>query len=512
MHQPNFLRAGLSFLSAVLALAVTACGGSSDNGATDSGTGPTGGDSSLSPDGTTSGSTPLPCDINAIVVPHCQGCHSNPPQSGAPMPLVTWEDFHATTPVDALGPQPVTGTYVYQTVQYRIADDQAPMPQPPNPRLDAADLATMNAWLTSGAPQTDGATCAADGGVTLPDGGPPTLSCPSGDSPATIAPASAWTVPMGDPTDYICYTATIPAMGSGNNHVIGITPNIVNHKVVHHVLLFQADPADTSVTSTPAPCPNGGGSSLSWRMVYGWAPGGGSLQTPPNVGFPFDSTTQWIVQVHYSNPDALSGETDTSGFSFCTTDQPVQYDADVVAFGSMNFTIPADGTLDISCQYTIPSLLTGIHTFAAFPHMHILGTAIQTEQTFASGPGIVGMAENIPWNFNNQLQFPIDAVLNQGDTVTTRCAWQNSGDAPVSFGQDTTDEMCYSFTSYYPKVESTTWTWALPALTSTCQTSAPGGLPTPDAGWSTGPGIGSGSADAGEDGAADAGADAGDGG
>jgi hypothetical protein len=123
---------------------------------------------------------------------------------------------------------------------------------------------------------------------------------------------------------------------------------------------------------------------------------------------------------------------------------------------------------------------------------HVLGTAIQTEETFASGAGIVGMAENTPWNFNNQLQFPIEATLNQGDVVTTRCAWQNSTMAPVSFGQDTYDEMCYSFTSYYPKVTSQTWSWAIPALGSTCATSAPGGLPTPDAGWSTGPGIGSG--------------------
>jgi hypothetical protein len=137
--------------------------------------------------------------------------------------------------------------------------------------------------------------------------------------------------------------------------------------------------------------------------------------------------------------------------------------------------------------------------------MHQLGTAIQTEQTFASGPGIVGMAENVPWNFNNQLQFPIDAVLNQGDTVTTRCAWQNSTSAAVSFGQTTEDEMCYSFTSYYPKVESAGWTWALPALSSTCATSAAGGLPVPDAGWSTGPGTGSTYV-------TDGGADAGDGG
>ena len=53
--------------------------------------------------------------------------------------------------------------------------------------------------------------------------------------------------------------------------------------------------------------------------------------------------------------------------------------------------------------------------FAAFPHMHQLGEAIQTEQS-SPGGGLIGMAENVPWNFNTQVWFPIDATLHAGDT------------------------------------------------------------------------------------------------
>jgi hypothetical protein len=59
----------------------------------------------------------------------------------------------------------------------------------------------------------------------------------------------------------------------------------------------------------------------------------------------------------------------------------------------------------------------------------------------------------------------------------------------VSFGQDTEDEMCYSFTAYYPKITSAGWSWALPAAGSACTTSADGGLPTPPGGWDTGSGF-----------------------
>jgi hypothetical protein len=429
----------------------------------------------------TTGSTPLPCDVNAIVVENCQSCHSSPPQNGAPMALVTVEDFQALTPADPDAPTIPAGAHVYQTAEQRIHDAQAMMPQKPNKPLDAADLATMDAWLNAGAPKTDGATCTSgdgDASVSVPDSGPPTISCTSNN--ATLSPASAWSMPASDDDDYVCYSVSLPVAAGTTNHVLGITPVVVNHNIVHHVLLFQADPSDTSITTTPQKCNPGG--SLGWRIVYGWAPGGGPMETPPDVGFPYDATTKWVVQVHYNNIKGLAGQTDTSGFSFCSTDQPVKYDADVVAFGTMGFTIPPLATLDTTCTWTVPQAFAGVHAFAAFPHMHQLGTAIQTEQTPAGG-GIIGMAENIPWNFNAQIWFPIQTTLNLGDVVTTRCAWNNTTSLPVSFGQNTEDEMCYSFTAYYPKVTGINWQWSLPAESSSCSNSAAGGLATPDAGW-----------------------------
>jgi hypothetical protein len=45
----------------------------------------------------------------------------------------------------------------------------------------------------------------------------------------------------------------------------------------------------------------------------------------------------------------------------------------------------------------------------------------------------------------------------------------NPTDATVSFGETTAEEMCYSFTVYYPKIQASFWSWAIPAMGSTCQ-------------------------------------------
>jgi hypothetical protein len=475
MHKPTFARASQALFSlfvTVAALASVSCSSSSSATATDGGTGVTTGDA------TVSGSTPLPCDVNKVVVEQCQSCHGNPTQNAAPMSLVTWEDFQAVAPNNS-GSNP-TGEQVYKLAETRIHATVGRMPQAPNPALDTADMATMDSWIAAGAPAGTGA-CTGDAGATVPDAATPSLSCTTDN--VQLRPASPYTAAPGS-EEYVCYSVNLPA--TGTNHVIGVTPNIDNHTVVHHVLLFQADANDTSVTTTPAPCNAGG--SLTWRIVYGWAPGGTAMVTPPGVGFPYDATTKWVVQVHYnavSVTQADGPQNDSSGFSFCSTDQPIANDADVVAFGTQNIKIPAHSTLDQTCNMTVNSQFAGIHLFAAFPHMHTTGTAIQTEQSM-SGGGVIGLGENAPWDFNAQLWFPIQSTLNLGDVVSTRCAYQNSTASEIDFGEYTENEMCYSFTAYYPKITSGAWSWALPAIESSCApTAGDAGLPMPDAGWQT---------------------------
>jgi hypothetical protein len=38
----------------------------------------------------------------------------------------------------------------------------------------------------------------------------------------------------------------------------------------------------------------------------------------------------------------------------------------------------------------------------------------------------------------------------------------------VKFGENTEDEMCFTFTMYYPAITTAGWSWMLPALGSKC--------------------------------------------
>ena len=88
--------------------------------------------------------TNLPCDVDAILVANCQSCHGTTPSGGAPMSLVTYADLAAPAKTD---PSQTTA----QMCLTRVNSTAAPMPPTP-PSLSAADIATLQAWVTGGMP------------------------------------------------------------------------------------------------------------------------------------------------------------------------------------------------------------------------------------------------------------------------------------------------------------------------------------------------------------------------
>ena len=402
-------------------------------------------DISNGPDGgvsSTPASTGLPCDVQSVLAERCQTCHGSEPSFGAPNALVTYADLTKT-----LGGKKVT-----ELVAARVHDAARPMPPQPNPRLDTNDLAILDAWIAKGAPSSN-ETCGGGAGgapVTKP------LSC----TPDTLVrPASKWTMPANKTDEYVCYGFDVNP--GSKRHVIALAPKVDNKTIVHHIILFQSPDA---VSATPAPCSQGGG--VTWRMVAGWAPGGGNVELPPEAGFPESGTTHWVAQVHYNNAQSLAGQVDGSGYDLCTTDKLRANDADIMAFGATKFTIPPRGKLDMTCDFNVPAQLPEVHVFAGAPHMHKLGKSLSTHRI--RGGVSEAVVDQPNFDFQTQVGYSTNLGIKGGDTVRTRCVWQNPGDQSVGFGENTADEMCFMFVSYYPKIDSSLFNWALPAAAASC--------------------------------------------
>lgn len=415
-------RASLALLVVSSALALTACDGGSASGK-------------------------LPCDVEAVLKSNCQSCHAATPKFGAPMPLVTYADLTADAKSDA-------SKKVYELVGERIHDDAHPMPQAPNPRLDAADTAALDEWIADGAPAAS-EDCGSGGAGGF---GPTPISC---TPDLALEPATSFTMPTNTDDIYICYGFDVSS--DQKRQVTAFVPRVVNPKIVHHIVLFESD---APVPAEPTPCSLSGAQNS--RIVSVWAPGGEAFELPKEAGIPLEGTTHYMVQVHYNNLTHLVGETDNSGFDLCTTTDLRPNDADILAFGTFNFEIPAHGSLDVTCNFTIPAGFPPTHVIGVMPHMHKLGTAIATVIQPAGGGPARDLGGRVPWDFNSQYWSKYDEVVQGGDSVKTQCAWSNNTDQAVTWGEDTEDEMCFSFTAYYPKITVAQWQWALPSYISQC--------------------------------------------
>lgn len=429
--------------SVILGSVLAACGSTSadDFGEDDLSTGPTNASSSSSGGSTTTTSptdpgplkTGIPCDVDNILRKKCQTCHSEDPQYGAPQALVTYAQLKNANTLER--------------VVARIKDQARPMPPQPKAMLTADEISTIDSWIRSGAKES-AETC--NSGAT--EAAAQKLPCTPDQ---IVISKTKFTMPTGKADQYVCFGMDIPI--AQKRHITAFGPHVDNTKILHHILLFQADSSYGDAMRECAAL-----SSAQWKLMAGWAPGGTNLVLPEVAGFPEEKgTTHWIVQLHYNNVGNLSGQVDNSGFDICTTDQLRPNDAGILAPGSVNFSIPARATCGVTKSYTLPSSFrTPINIFNSSPHMHSRGIAMKTTKT--SGGKTEDIFDQPNFSFENQANFPVTKTAKAGDKLTNTCTFKNTSDGTIKFGEDTADEMCFNFLAYYPNNPAVGW--ATPAI------------------------------------------------
>jgi hypothetical protein len=394
--------------------------------------------------GTASGS-PLPCDVASILQNHCALCHSATPLYGAPMALVTWEDLQAPSKTDATVP-------VYQKVLQRIQDTQKPMPQPPNAPLSAADIATLNNWVSGGAIKGSDPSCTGAGGAAGSSGA-------ADAGAAGTGAAGTGAAGTGSTADVTCYKFlanngggstgpkyAVPATPDyyeefnfappwGSAQVLGVTARSIidNAQAVHHWILYSSSTALQDGTMSA-----GVGAHPGGQFVVGWAPGSPDMKLPDDVGLQLPGAG-YQLEIHYNAPSA--GMTDQSGVELCVTTAPRAHVAATHPLGQEGFATAGAGDVVGTCVPRGPFPIT---IMSSGPHMHKKGTHMKTIIHRANGTTETLIDQ--PFDFNTQLSYQTPATINQGDSLETTCTFNSA----AQFGTKTTQEMCYNFVVAYP--------------------------------------------------------------
>jgi hypothetical protein len=317
--------------------------------------------------------------------------------------------------------------------------------------LSNSDIEILSKWADAGAPEGDKADLPAPISFNSSWGlGEPDLELKSPE-PYELGPT-------GDDV-YRCFV--LPKVFEEDKYVTAVEVLPDKAEVVHHVLLF-IDGKGTSVKLDDAdPGPGytsfGGPGFTPTGGLGGWAPGNIPRFSPKGVGVKIPKGSRVVMQVHYHRNGKPMLDQTRIGLHF--TDTPINDELRSFPVFNLAFAIPPGAKHQkVVGQYTIPAN-TSIKVIGVTPHMHLLGRQIKVEVTLPNGKQPNCMV-NIPaWDFKWQGTYVYKEPMSLpgGSKIKLTAIYDNSTSNPlnpntppktVTWGEQTTDEMCLAFVSY----------------------------------------------------------------
>ena len=314
--------------------------------------------------------------------------------------------------------------------------------------LSEEHRALLSAWVDGGA--LEGDPTAPINPVIPPD------SKPLSRVDVTIGPELAYTPSTEEEDDYRCFVVDWPY--EEEVFVTGFRMRPGNETVVHHGIVFLAGPdlvdealaLDAADEGSGYRCYGGPGitSIADVRWLGAWVPGTDAGDLPEGTGIRVEAGSKLLLQVHY-NTLGGNGEPDLSLLDLSvetSVEKPalIQPWTDPDWLDGEGMLIPANSTATHSFAYTLSGgyeLL--IHSSAL--HMHRQG---QHGRFWITHPDETEtcLLEIDDWDFDWQQSYKlVDPVLIQnGDTLTVECTWNNVTDEDMAWGEGTGDEMCLS--------------------------------------------------------------------
>lgn len=378
-------------------------------------------------------------DVAPILQERCQSCHR--PGQIAPFSLTSFADAKSWA----------------SEIKLFTANRQMP-PWKAEPghgdfhgvrRMPDAEIATLARWADAGAPEGDVRQA------------PPQKqwsdSWSLGTPDLVLTMPDTYTVAASGEDDFRCFV--LPTGLMDDKEVVGVEIRPGNPKVVHHVLNFidtsgrgrQLDEKDSGPGYASG---LGGVGFFPSGSMGGWAPGNFPRYLPQGVGMPLPKGSDIVMQVHYHKTGKVEQDKTAIGLYFAK--KPIEKRYRVWPLTSLGIDIPPGVERhEVKASMVIP---WDTHALSVTPHMHLLGREIKVTATLPD-KSVRNMIWIKDWDYRWQdtyvYQDPLP--LPKGTRLDLVAYFDNSTRNPlnpstpprrVTFGEQTTDEMCFAFVGF----------------------------------------------------------------
>ena len=322
-------------------------------------------------------------------------------------------------------------------------------------RLTDAQIATFQKWSAEGAPLGNP--------HTMPPAPHFSKDWLLGTPDAEFQPSASYTLAADGNDVYRCFV--VPTHFGADRWVTAMQVRPGNAKVVHHIIAYLDSRGKGRQMAAGTHDGNPGFTSAGFTgtgALGGWAPGNDPHPLPPGVGIWLPKDADIVLQVHYHKDGRPETDLSKIGLYFAKT--PVTQALRIFPLAAPLWIAPGNAHYQTHADLTIPADATLLEVM---PHMHLLG---RTMTVTATPPGATTPQTlvSVPdWDFNWQSTYVYrqPVKLPRGTKVHLTATYDNSASNPrnptnppklVTWGEQTTDEMCLAFLFYTEDAEHLT--------------------------------------------------------
>jgi hypothetical protein len=377
-------------------------------------------------------------EVVRIFQQHCQNCHH--PGDVAPFSLM---DYSSAKPYSELIKDM---TKLRKMPPWKPTEGCGDFAEKRG--LTQGEIDTIAQWVDDGAPEGNPADLPVplnfDSGWSL------------GEPDLVGSYVESYTPPFGRDT-YRCFP--IPTDATSDRWVSAIDIHPGDRKTVHHVIAFldttgASATLDQNEAGPGYTCFGGPGFTPTLDSTLGgWAPGARATRLPEEVAFNLPARARIVLQVHY-NLHSSSPKPDKTEIGVYFAGKKPQKQIYILPLINDGFTIPPNAS-DYEVNAEFPLALPAMHIWFSAPHMHLLGRKMRVEMTprNASPQCLVNIDD---WDFNWQgvYRYKESIAVPAFTRLSLSARYDNSLDnprnpnnppKPVSWGEETTDEMALAF-------------------------------------------------------------------
>lgn len=374
-------------------------------------------------------------DIAPLVQKNCESCH----RAGevAPFALSTYDDVKKRA-------RQIAAVTQSRFMPPFKADAECAGQFQDARHLTDAQIALLQRWSDAGAPFGDKRDL------------PRPVSYPKGWALGTpdmiLQPTRPYHLTAEGADIYRCFV--VPTNFTEDKWVSAVDVKPGNAKVVHHVIAYidstGASEALDNKEAEPGYTSYGGPGFPATGTLGGWAPGITAHHLPAGTATFVPKGARVVLQVHYHKNGKPETDRTQVGVYFART--PTDKQVRILPLAAKLHITPGDP--NYTTTISIPSPLD-VHLVAITPHMHLLGRTMKVTAALPDGTNrtLVSISD---WDFNWQATYNYKqpVALPRGTVLTMTATYDNSAQNPrnpnnppklVTWGEETTDEMCLAF-------------------------------------------------------------------